>query len=173
MKKISAGIINAAKRSFDRIKNERIKLNILQAIPFWVGSLATGIIAVFYAKSFSYAEQGTTFVFHHAAWLFFIITPCCFVLAWWLPHKFSPHARGSGIPQVMAAIELANPRHNYKIDKLLSLRIIFIKIISSLTMVFGGGVIGREGPTIQIAGSIFRKINMWLPAWWPKSQNET
>ncbi|MEO8770874.1 MAG: chloride channel protein [Ferruginibacter sp.] len=168
MKKISASIKNAVKRSFDRIKSERIKLNILQAIPFWVGSLATGIIAVFYTKSFAFAEQGTAFVFHHAAWLFFLITPGCFVLAWWLPHKFSPHARGSGIPQVMAAIELANPKHNYKIDKLLSLRIIFIKIISSLTMVFGGGVIGREGPTIQIAGSIFRKINMWLPDWWPK-----
>jgi len=35
-------------------------------------------------------------------------------------------------------------------------------------MVFGGGVIGTEGPTIQIAGSTFRKINEWLPSWWPK-----
>ena len=35
-------------------------------------------------------------------------------------------------------------------------------------MVVGGGVIGREGPTIQIAGSVFRKINQWLPEWWPK-----
>ena len=35
-------------------------------------------------------------------------------------------------------------------------------------MVFGGGVIGREGPTIQIARSIFRKIHSWLPKWWPK-----
>jgi H+/Cl- antiporter ClcA len=33
---------------------------------------------------------------------------------------------------------------------------------------WGGGVIGREGPTIQVAGSIFRKINEWLPKWWPK-----
>src|SRR5260221_10592124 len=35
-------------------------------------------------------------------------------------------------------------------------------------MALGGGVIGREGPTIQVAGSIFRKINEWLPKWWPK-----
>lgn len=35
-------------------------------------------------------------------------------------------------------------------------------------MVFGGGVVGREGPTIQIAGSIFRTVNGWLPHWWPK-----
>jgi H+/Cl- antiporter ClcA len=48
------------------------------------------------------------------------------------------------------------------------MRIIFIKVLSSLVMVLGGGVIGREGPTIQIAGSVFRKINQWLPVWWPK-----
>ena len=35
-------------------------------------------------------------------------------------------------------------------------------------MALGGGVIGREGPTIQVAGSIFRKVNEWLPSWWPK-----
>jgi H+/Cl- antiporter ClcA len=35
-------------------------------------------------------------------------------------------------------------------------------------MVLGGGVIGREGPTIQIAGSVFRKVHAWLPGWWPK-----
>jgi H+/Cl- antiporter ClcA len=35
-------------------------------------------------------------------------------------------------------------------------------------MVFGGGVIGREGPTIQISASIFKKINDLLPAWYPK-----
>jgi H+/Cl- antiporter ClcA len=35
-------------------------------------------------------------------------------------------------------------------------------------MILGGGVIGREGPTIQIAGSVFRKVNQFLPEWWPK-----
>lgn len=35
-------------------------------------------------------------------------------------------------------------------------------------MVGGGGAIGREGPTIQIAGSIFRSMNDLLPNWWPR-----
>ncbi len=35
-------------------------------------------------------------------------------------------------------------------------------------MILGGGAIGKEGPTIQMAGTIFRKINEWLPSWWPK-----
>lgn len=68
----------------------------------------------------------------------------------------------------MAAIELASPKHDEKIGKLLSLRILLVKIVSSLFMVLGGGAIGREGPTIQIAGSVFRMINKITPSSWPK-----
>lgn len=156
------------KSSFDRIRNERLKKNLLQALPFWVASLVTGLIAVLYARLFAIAEKGTAWIIHGHAWWLFVITPVCFVTAWWLVQRFAPYARGSGIPQVMAAIELATPKYNEKVNKLLSLRIIVVKIISSLVMVLGGGIIGREGPTIQIAGSVFRKINQWLPAWWPK-----
>lgn len=153
---------------FDAIHNKKLQKDILNALPFWLGAFITGIIAVLYAKLFSLAEAGTHFLFHHAGWSFFIITPICFLVAWWLVIKFAPFSRGSGIPQVSAAIELANPKHYYKVDSLLSLKVILIKIISSLIMVLGGGVVGREGPTIQISASIFKKINDFLPDWYPK-----
>ncbi|HVT86635.1 MAG TPA: chloride channel protein [Chitinophagaceae bacterium] len=161
-------IRNKLKRSFDNIHNERLKNNLLQAVPFWVASLLTGLIAVLYTKLFIYAENGTAYIFKHSAWLLFIITPVCFVFSWWVVSRFSRYSRGSGIPQVMAAIELATPRDDVKVNRLLSLRIIIVKMMSSLVLAFGGGVIGREGPTIQIAGSVFRKVNEWLPKWWPK-----
>lgn len=157
-----------SKKTFDQIKNERIKNNLLQAIPFWIASLLTGLVAVLYTRLFSFAELGTSYVVSRHLWWLFIITPVCFALSWWLVVRFSPYSRGSGIPQVMASIELATPKYVQKVDRLLSLKIIFIKILSSLVMVLGGGVIGREGPTIQIAGSVFRKIHAWLPKWWPK-----
>jgi H+/Cl- antiporter ClcA len=157
-----------AKRTFDRIRNEKLKYNLLQAIPFWVGSLLTGLAAVLYSRLFALAEKGTAWVIHQGLWLLFGLTPVCFLLAWWLVLRFAPYARGSGIPQVMASIELATPKHNAMVGRLLSLRIVFIKVLSSLVMALGGGVIGREGPTIQIAGSIFRTVNGWLPRWWPK-----
>lgn len=158
----------AGKRAFDQIRNEKLKQNILQAIPFWVASTLTGLVAVLYAKLFALAENGTSYILHTRGWLLFIVSPLCFIAAWWVVKRWAPYSRGSGIPQVMAAIELANPKYNEKVNKLLSLRILLVKFISSLTMAFGGGVIGREGPTIQVAGCIFRKINEWLPAWWPK-----
>ncbi len=156
------------KKTFDRIGNERLKNNLLQAIPFWVASLFSGLIAVLYTKLFALAENGTTFIIKHNYWLLFIVTPVCFVFAWWVVLKFAPYSRGSGIPQIMASIELATPKDDHKVDKLLSVRIIIVKMFSSLVLALGGGVIGREGPTIQIAGSVFRKLNQWLPKWWPK-----
>ncbi|MHA4811395.1 chloride channel protein [Flavitalea flava] len=166
--RIIAGIRERIKRSLERLRNEKIKNGILQALPFWVASLLTGLVAVLYTKLFSMAERGTAYIVHNNISLLFIITPLCFLTAWWLVNRFSPYSRGSGIPQVMASIELATPKNNEKVNKLLSLRVLFIKILSSLVMALGGGVIGREGPTIQVAGSIFRKVNQWLPSWWPK-----
>jgi H+/Cl- antiporter ClcA len=153
---------------FDHISNQRIKNNLLQAVPFWIASLITGLVAVGYTRLFALAEKGTGFLLSQHLWWLFIIAPVSFFLAWWVVDRFSPYAKGSGIPQVMASIELATPKYTSKVDKLLNLRVVVIKILSSLLMVFGGGAIGREGPTIQIAGSIFRTVHKWLPAWWPK-----
>jgi H+/Cl- antiporter ClcA len=156
------------KQSFDRIRNENLKKNALQAIPFWIASLIAGIVAVLYTKVFIVAEDVLLMIVSYRAWLLFILTPVCFVLAWWLTRRFSPYARGSGIPQVIAAIEISSPKTNHLVDKLLSLRIIIVKVCSSLVMAMGGGAIGREGPTIQIASSIYKLVYQILPAWWPK-----
>jgi H+/Cl- antiporter ClcA len=53
------------------------------------------------------------------------------------------------------------------------LKIIVVKICSTLLMVLGGGAVGREGPTIQIAGSIFYTINKHIPASWPKLSRQS
>lgn len=156
------------KRYFDKIRNEKIKKVILQALPFWLASLLTGVIAVLYTKLFQFAENGAVYFYQQAHWYLFILTPVCFLLSVFIVQRFSPYAKGSGIPQVTAAIELSSPKGNLLVDQLLNLKIIAVKIISSCIMALGGGIIGREGPTIQIAGSIFRKVNRWLPEWWPK-----
>lgn len=156
------------KASFDNIRNEKLKLNLLQAIPFWIGSFITGIFAVLYAQIFQWGENLMHAMMKWHSWLIFIVAPVAFVLSWWLVKRFSPYAKGSGIPQVMAAVELANPKEHRKISHLLSIKIMIFKVLSSVILVIGGGAVGREGPTIQIAGSVFRKVNEFLPEWWPK-----
>ncbi|MBA2501172.1 MAG: chloride channel protein [Chitinophagaceae bacterium] len=150
------------------IYNDKVRIGFQQAVPFWIASVITGLIAVFYTFLFGRAEELLAWVTEKDhAWLF-IITPIGFILAYLLVAKWAPFAQGSGIPQVVASIELATPDNTSKIDRLLGIRIIIVKILSSLLMVLSGGVIGREGPTIQIAGSVFKKINQWIPESWPK-----
>lgn len=168
MRKIFHSIRRGLKKSFDNIRNEQLKHNLLQAIPFWIGSIITGFFAVMYAKIFASGEKLLYYILNWHDWMIFLIAPIGFVLSWWLVKEFAPNAKGSGIPQVMAAVELANPKEHTKIRSLLSLKIIVFKILSSVVLVIGGGAVGREGPTIQIAGSIFRKVNEYLPEWWPK-----
>jgi H+/Cl- antiporter ClcA len=151
----------------------QIKTNALQAIPFWIASLITGVIAVLYTRLFGLAENILQRVLHWHQWALFIITPLCFFLAWLIVQYFAPNAKGSGIPQVMAAIDLATPKYDHKLPKLLSIRILITKITSSIMMVLGGGAIGREGPTIQIAGSVFSVIHKWIPKSWPRLSNQS
>ena len=168
MLRIFVYLRRSIKKSFDNLQNEKLKHNLLQAVPFWIGSVITGVVAVMYAQIFTWGEKLMNFIFDWNAWMIFIIAPTGFVLSWWLVKEFAPYSKGSGIPQVMAAVELANPKEHTKIRHLLSIKIIVFKILSSLALVIGGGAVGREGPTIQIAGSVFRKVNEYLPDWWPK-----
>lgn len=151
-----------------KVINQEIRTITLQAAPFWIASLLTGIVAVAYEKLFSAFERAGRLLVEDAPWLIFVTAPTFFVLAWWLVKRYQPAASGSGIPQLMASIELANPRQDKKVDRLLGLRIAFVKILSSLSLLLGQGALGREGPTLQISASIFRFVNRLLPDYWPK-----
>jgi len=58
----------------------------------------------------------------------------------------SPEARGSGVPQLMMAIDRIKGR--------VRARVIFSKIVATVLTLSSGGSAGREGPIIQIGGSI-------------------
>ncbi|GAB3981950.1 chloride channel protein [Spirosoma terrae] len=151
-----------------RLYTERVRRVILQSLPFWFASLLTGLCAVGYEELFVWAEHASFAWIQSQPMLVFLLTPVAFVVSWLLVAKLAPAARGSGIPQVMAGIELSNPVHHNRISYLLSLRVAFVKVLSSVTLLIGGGVIGREGPTIQISAAIFRAINRLQPAGWPQ-----
>ena len=161
-------IRSKGKELFEVIANEQVKINILQAIPFWIASFITGVVAVIYSKLFTYSEGLLQKALIWHAWSIFLLAPLCFLTAWYIVKLFAPNAKGSGIPQVMAALDLSSTKDEDKISGLLSIRILLTKIASSFLMVLGGGAVGREGPTIQIAGSVFRMVNKWIPATWSK-----
>ena len=87
----------------------RVRRLILQSFPFWIASLLTGLMAVGYEKLFAWAEEISFSWLRQLPALAFGLTPLAFLLSWALVKWFAPAARGSGIPQVMAGIELSNP----------------------------------------------------------------
>ncbi|TGE25252.1 chloride channel protein [Hymenobacter aquaticus] len=151
-----------------RLYTDRVRRLILQSFPFWFASVVVGVVAVGYERLFVWAEQTSFAWLRHQPLLAFILTPLAFLVSWGLVQRWAPAARGSGIPQVMAGIELSNPSQHHRTGYLLSLKVAIIKVLSSVALLLGGGVIGREGPTIQISAAIFRAINRLQPAGWPQ-----
>lgn len=148
--------------------NSRAKDFVLLALPYQVSAVLTALIAVGYAKLFQYMEHWNTELLLIDRRLILLTAPLSFLLSWWLVFRFAPLAGGSGIPQLMAAVEVATEKKSDRSWRFLNARIIVVKILSSLSLVLGGGAVGREGPTLQIAGSIYRTVHKLLPPFWPK-----
>ena len=151
-----------------QLYTQRVRLLILRSFPFWIASVLTGLVAVGYEKVFAWGEQASFEWLARVPWLAFVVTPVAFVGSWALVRFLAPAGRGSGIPQVMAGIDLSNPTQHQRTGYLLSIRVAIVKVVSSVVLLLGGGVIGREGPTIQVAAAIFRAINRLQPAGWPR-----
>jgi len=79
-----------------------------------------------------------------------ILTPLVFAAVVWITARKSPQARGSGIPQVIAAGKDLNLAYG----KLLSLPTSLIKLILTVVILLAGGSVGREGPTVQLSAAI-------------------
>ena len=145
----------------------------VQAWGLWIAAIATGLVAVFYAQAFRLVEEKfgeLAFSYPNA---FFILTPALFLLAWYMVYNFAPEAAGSGIPQVMAAVEIGNSSERMAIvDRLLSPRVAIVKVCSSLLCLAGGGAIGREGPTLQVSSAIFHLFGKIVRRYFPTAADQ-
>jgi len=127
------------------------------AAPVWrrrsaifIGAGAVGLCAVGFARAADWASA--LFLKWDAIywWLPLILTPLGYVLIVWLTNRFAPAARGSGIPQVIAA------KHNPEgaTSGLASARTAILKAILTAAALACGGTVGREGPTVQLGATV-------------------
>lgn len=146
----------------------------LQAVGLWVAALITGLLSVGYAIAFRFVETKFAYFSNLDPWLVFAAAPLLFLSAWWIVFRYSREAAGSGIPQVMTAIELEYQAENIGfIDRLLSIKTAVVKVLSSLLCLAGGGAIGREGPTLQISAIVFHSIGKRVRLLYPSSHEQT
>ena len=71
----------------------------------------------------------------------------------WLLNRFCREATGSGIPQLKLAF--------WKDSGRVAWRIAWVKFLAGVLSVGGGSSLGREGPSVQIAGTVASNLAAW------------
>jgi H+/Cl- antiporter ClcA len=118
---------------------------------FWCGAVLVGIVSSYFAITVDLVNHFFKQSIMPHNLLPLLVTPLAFALSAGLTVHFSPAARGSGIPQAIAARIL---RDSESRKHLLGIKVAVAKILLTLLGILGGASIGREGPTVQIGASI-------------------
>jgi len=124
-----------------------------------VGAVLLGLFAIAFAKLGDEAQR--LFLQFSKAWPYgaLLLTPLIFAGAVWFTRGWAPEARGSGIPQVIAASR--NPPRE-ALGPLVSLKTGVLKLLITVLTLGAGGSVGREGPTVQVSAAIMVAVHRFL-----------
>ena len=131
----------------------------LRRVVLWGGAICVGAIAILFAMG---AEKANIYLHRMIAvspYLPLIVTPAGLALAVFVTQRVFPGSEGSGIPQVIAALQIQNEKVR---SAVLSLKIAVGKIVLTLFGLVIGAAIGREGPTVQIGASVMHTIGRFV-----------
>lgn len=145
----------------------------LQAVPYWLAAFLCGFVAVGYTSLFHILSEASHSLIQKYSYWTLLYLPIFFILSWWIVRRFAILAVGSGIPQVMAALELGPDNYEKKLTYLIGVRTVCVKILSSLLSAFSGAAIGPEGPAIQICAGLFHTIGKKFQRIWPQIGHES
>jgi H+/Cl- antiporter ClcA len=114
------------------------------------GAILVGLGAIAFARVADRASGWFDASIARHWWLPLVLTPASFVLIAWITNRFAPAARGSGIPQIIAAKR--DPAA--ATSDLASGRTATIKAVMTAAGLAIGASVGREGPTVQLGATI-------------------
>ncbi|BCF94605.1 chloride channel protein (plasmid) [Paraburkholderia largidicola] len=127
---------------------------------FWLGAVATGLVAVMYARLIDFGYDAFLRYTTEFRWLPLVLTPAVAALGVWITRRWFAGAEGSGIPQVIATLHEGRDLG----PRLLNMRILVGKIAVSFLSILGGFTIGREGPTIHVGAALMFSLRRFYPA---------
>ncbi|MDO5085978.1 MAG: chloride channel protein [Comamonadaceae bacterium] len=130
-----------------------------RAVVLAYGALA-GVVVVVFTLLSHMAFDFFGGLYGQAPLLALLWTPLVTAGIVWLTRRFVPAAGGSGIPQVVAALEPgldAAGRHWF-----VSLKLSAAKVLLGSAGLLGGLSVGREGPSVQVAAGVMLHCQRWF-----------
>lgn len=124
-----------------------------------VGAVLLGLAALAFAKLGDLAQQLFAAVDTAIPYAPLLVSPALFAVVVYTTSRWVPAARGSGIPQVIAA---ARDPQREGTGPLVSMRTAIAKVGMTLIMLLGGASVGREGPTVQLSAGIMVAVHRLL-----------
>jgi len=142
-----------------------IAINLISFVPRWVNRMprrarsvflttAAGLVAGLLTVAFQAAMSGLFTAgiksFSHLSFTYFAVASLIVIvttafISGWLMNSFCPEAAGSGIPQLKVAM--------WKDFGYVKFRVVWVKFIAGVLQIGGGSSMGREGPSVQLAGA--------------------
>lgn len=120
---------------------------------------AAGLCVVAFTLLADWAFAVFLHVYHwQGGWAVLLWMPALTALIVWATRRWAPGAAGSGIPQVMAGLELEPPQRG----RFVSLWLSCAKIVLGGAGFLAGLSIGREGPSVQVAAGVMHHARRWL-----------
>ncbi|MCB1600376.1 MAG: chloride channel protein [Lysobacterales bacterium] len=121
-------------------------------IALWCGAVLVALAAILFARASDYSYEWFKHLLAQSRYWPLIVTPIGFALLAWLTHGALRSTRGSGIPQVIAAM---NRDHDVPFrDRLVALPVAAGKLVLTLVAMIVGASVGREGPTVHVGAGI-------------------
>ena len=121
-----------------------------------VGAVLIGLVALGFAIAGDHASNLFGRATSAYPWVHLVSAPVVFVAIVVLTNRLAPDARGSGIPQVIAASRMPG---SAAMAGLVAIRTALFKAVLTVAALLGGASVGREGPTVQLGAAIMVQIH--------------
>ncbi|MCL6619384.1 MAG: chloride channel protein [Thermomonas hydrothermalis] len=127
-------------------------------LALWGGAVLVALAAILFARAADLAFSLFRKVLQRSPGWTLILTPATFAVVAWCTRHGLEATRGSGIPQVIAGLEMPPALR----QKHLSLKVAVAKLVLTVIGMLGGASIGREGPTVHVGAGLMQAFGRWL-----------